>query len=437
MRHQVNRRGFIKRTGAGVLGLSAMNYTALAQGFGATGVLPSDKIVVGMIGVGGMGMSRLNGFLEHDDVEIAAICDVDTRHVDRAVSTVREKRNATPRTFHDYRDLLDMTDLDAVVVVTPDHWHALPTVHACEAGKDVFVEKPLSYSIGEGRAMVEAADQYQRVTQMGNHIHNDLSNYRRVVERVKSGQLGTVTRVQIWKSSGEVNRDNLTATETPPELDYDFWLGVAPKRPYSPLRSHGTWRYFWDYSGGDFMDFWCHISDVAYWALDLEAPERVSALGGRYFNQDDAETPDAFEAQFAFPGLNYIFSLHPGPMPGFEHMGNIGCIFKGTDATLVTSYGEHEVYVDGELVEDMPEPSMHIPDSPGHIREFLDAVKSRNMDTTCNVRYGHRLTKGGLLANVAYRSGTTVQWDNEREEIVGNEVAAQMLSDSFRHSWIL
>jgi len=437
MKHQLNRRGFLKSTGAGLVGLAAMNYTALAKGLGSTGVSPNDKIVIGMIGVGGMGMSRLNGFLEHADVEIAAICDVDSRHVDRAVSTVQQKRNHTPRRVHDYRDLLDMTDIDAVAVVTPDHWHALPTVHACEAGKDVFVEKPLSYSVGEGRAMARAAETYQRVTQMGNHIHNDLPNYRRVVERIKSGQLGKVTRVQIWKSSGEVTRGNLSETTPPPELDYDFWLGVAPKRPYSPLRSHGTWRYFWDYSGGDFMDFWCHISDVAYWALDLKAPDRISAIGGRFFNLDGAETPDAFEAQFSFPGLNYTFSLHPGPMPGFEHMGNIVCVFQGTEATLVTTYGKHEVYVDGKKVEDMPEPTLHIPDSPGHLREFLDAIKSRNMNTTCNVGYGHQLTKAGLLANIAYRSGSTILWDDEREEIIGNPTAAQMLSESFRLSWML
>jgi predicted dehydrogenase len=285
--------------------------------------------------------------------------------------------------------------------------------------------------------MVKAAETHQRVTQMGNHIHNDLSNYRRVVERVKSGQLGKVTRVHLWKSANKEDRGNPPVSAPPPELDYDFWLGVAPKRPYTSLRSHFTWRYFWDYSGGDFMDFWCHISDVAYWALDLEAPERISAMGGRYFTTDGTETPDALEAQFAFSGLNYIFSLHPGPMPGFEHMGHIGCIFEGTDAMLVTTYDRHEVYVDGKKVDGMPAPSLHIPDSPGHIREFLDAIKSRNMDTTCNVRYGHKLTKAGLLANIAYRTGSTVQWNDEREEIIGNAKAAQMLSDSFRQPWIL
>ena len=433
----MNRRTFIKSTGVGLLGLTAGGCHSLTKGLGASGVSPSDKIVMGMIGVGGMGKNRLNGFLEHDDVEIGAICDVDSRHLDEAVAIVEEKRGRTPNTFRDFRYLLEMRDIDAVAVVTPDHWHALPTIRAFEAGKDVFVEKPLSYSVGEGRAMAEAAKKHQRVTQMGNHIHNDLNNYRRVVERVKSGQLGKVTRVQLWKVSGMEDLGNPPNTEPPPELDYDFWLGMAPKRPYNPLRSHFTWRYFWDYSGGDFMDFWCHISDVAYWALDLEAPERISAIGGRRFVDDGTETPDSLEAQLAFPGLSYSFRLHPSPMPGFEHMGSIGCIFEGTEATLVTTYGKHEVYVDGKKVEDMPDPDMHIPNSPGHLREFLDGIKSRNMDTTCNVRYGHKLTKAGLLANIAYRTGTTLEWDDQHEKIVGNPEASRLLRTSFRHPWIL
>jgi predicted dehydrogenase len=341
----ISRRAFITKTGAGLLGLSALEQRFLAKGFAATGVAASDRIVLGMIGVGGMGKNRLRGFLEHPDVEVAAICDVDASHVEEAIAIVREKRGRTPKAFHDFRELLDDREIDAVAVVTPDHWHAIPTVRACEAGKDVFVEKPLSYSVAEGRAMVDAATRYGRVTQMGNHIHNDVSNYRRVVERVKSGQLGRVTRVHLWKASSTEDRGNPPDGTPPPGLDYDFWLGVAPPRRYNPLRSHFTWRYFWDYSGGEFMDFWCHISDVAYWALDLKAPESVSAVGGRYFLRDGTETPDSLEAQLSFPGLTYVFRLHPGPMPGFEHMGHIGCVFVGTVATLVTNYEGHEVYV--------------------------------------------------------------------------------------------
>lgn len=441
-----SRRRFIKSTAAGVLGLTVGGCRSIANGSGETGaapviapagVSPGDRIVVGMIGVGGMGMNRLRGFLEHDDVEIGAICDVDSRHVDEAVALVKQQRNRTPASFHDFRRLLEMSDVDAVAIVTPDHWHAVPTVRASEAGKDVFVEKPLSYSVGEGRAMVEAAARHGRVTQMGNHIHNDVSNYRRVVERIKSGQLGRITRVDLWKTSSTEDRGNPANQAPPKELDYDFWLGPAPERPYNPLRSHGTFRHFWDYSGGTFIDFWCHIADVAFWALDLDAPSTVSATGGRYFLNDGTETPDTVYAAFEFPGLMMTYTLHPQPMPGYEHMGHIGAVFVGEDATLVTNYNDHEVYVQGRLAPDFPEPEMHIPDSPGHLREFLDGIRDRNMDTTCNVAYGHRLSKVGLLANIAYRTESTVHWDGANEDIVGNPAARSLLSRSYRHPWTL
>lgn len=433
----VSRRSFLETAGAGLAGLSAVSYSSLAKGMGPSGVSPNDTIVTGFIGVGGMGKNRLRGFLEHDDVEAAAICDVDTRHVEEAVGMVQERRNRQPDTYGDFRNLLEDDSIDAVTVVTPDHWHAIPTVRACEAGKDVFVEKPLSYSVAEGRAMVEAAEEHKRVTQMGNHIHNDVNNYRRVVERVQSGQLGRISRVHLWRTSSTEGRGNPPNQEPPEELDYDMWLGPAPKRPYNPLRSHGTFRHFWDYSGGTFIDFWCHIADVAFWALNLGAPTNISSTGGRYYINDGTETADTQQATFEFPELIMTYDFHPKPLAGYEHMGGIGAVFVGEDATLVTNYREHEVYVDGELAEDFPDPDMHIPNSPGHVREFLDGIKERNMNTTCNVGYGHGLSKVGLLANIAYRTESTIHWDDANEEIVGNPNASRLLSRSFRHPWKL
>ncbi len=433
----VSRRSFLETAGAGLAGLSALNYSSLAKGMGPSGVSAQDTITMGFIGVGGMGKNRLRGFMEHDDVDVAAICDVDTRHIDEAVGMVQEERDRQPDTYGDFRNLLEDDSIDAVTVVTPDHWHAIPTVRASEAGKDVFVEKPLSYSVAEGRAMVTAANENKTVTQMGNHIHNDVNNYRRVVERVQSGQLGRITRIHLWKTVGTEGRGNPPNQQAPEELNYDFWLGPAPKRPYNPLRSHGTFRHFWDYSGGTFIDFWCHIADVAFWAMNLDAPSIVSSTGGRYYINDGTETTDTQHASFEFPELIMTYDLHPQPQPGYAHMGGIGAVFVGEEATLVTNYSDHELYVDGERVSDFPEPEMHIPNSPGHLREFLNAVKNRNMDTTCNVEYGHNLSKVGLLANIAYRTESTLHWDDSEEEIIGNPAASQLLSRSFRHPWTL
>jgi predicted dehydrogenase len=399
---------------------------------------PSDQIVMGLIGVGGMGTSRLREFVREPDVRIAAICDVDRRHLDRAIAYVEKERGYRPEGYGDFRRLLAVREIDAVTVVTPDHWHAIPTIRAFEAGKDVFVEKPLSYSVAEGRAMADASLRYQRVTQMGNHIHAS-ENYRRVVELVQSGLLGPIRRVDSWIVFNPAAIANNNEPDTvPPELDYDFWLGPAPKRPYEPLRSHFTYRHFWDYSGGTFIDFWCHIVDVALWALDLPAPRSVVAVGGRLHLTDDrTETPDTVNALLDYPNLMFSYSVRPSPPSGFEHMGSIGCVFEGTNGTLVTNYSTNEVWVKGRKVEDFPRPPESISASPGHVREFLDAVKARNLETTCNVRYGHRLTKLGLLANIAYRAGRRIQWDDVRERIVDDDRADDMLRRKFRKPYNL
>ncbi len=426
----ISRRTFLGNAVAGAA-LTALNRRALA------GHSPNDQVVLGMIGVGGMGLSRLKEFMRHDDVRVAAICDVDRRHLDRAVAEVEKVRGGKPRSFGDFRRLLEDKEIQAVAVVTPDHWHAIPTVRAFEVGKDVFVEKPLSYSVPEGRAMADASLKYQRVSQMGNHIHNDHSNYRRVVELVRSGKLGRITRVHCWKTSPtRPSTTNMPATR-PPELDYDFWLGPAPLRPYHPLRCHFSFREFWDYSGGTFIDFWCHIVDVAVWALDLKAPRSVSAVGGRFFISDETETPDTLEAILEYPELILMFHFRPTPLPGFEHMGHIGCLFEGTEASLVVNYEQHEVWARGKKIDDFPRPDPTIPDSRGHIREFLDAIKTRNLDTTCNVRYGHRVTKPGLLSNIAFRTGRRIYWDDERERILGDSAAGKFLRRRFRRPWKL
>jgi predicted dehydrogenase len=427
----VSRRFFLGSLAGGIT-LAALNGRTL---FGQS---PSDQVVLGMIGVGGMGTNRLREFLGHADTRIAAICDVDRAHADRAVAEVEKARGYKPKIVGDFRRVLEDPEINAVVVVTPDHWHALAAVRAFEAGKDVFVEKPLSYSVAEGRMMADASLKYRRVSQMGNHIHNDHANYRRVVELVQSGKLGKITRAHCWKTSptrsgGRRGRPD----EQPASLDYDFWLGPAPKRPYHPLRSHGTFRQFWDYSGGTFIDFWCHIVDVAVWALDLKGPTSVAAMGGRFFLDDETETPDTLETLLEYPNLLLMFSFRPTPLSGFEHMGHIGCVFEGTEGTLVTNYTDHEVWVGGKKTTDFPRPAPSIPDSPGHTREFLDAIKARNLETTCNVRYGHRVTKPGLLSNISYRTGRRIHWDDTTERIVDDREASRYLSRRFRNDYKL
>lgn len=420
----ISRRTFLQSSSA----LAAIPSTRAAA--------PSDKIRVGFIGIGAQGSGRLREFMRHPDVTAAAICDADQLHLDAASAAIEKTQGHKPAAFRDFRALLDSKDIDAVMIATPDHWHALPAVLACQAGKDVFVEKPMAYSIAEGRAMANAAAHYGRVTQLGNHIHNDMPNYRRVVEIVRSGMLGSINRVYIGLSGGALSLPASASTTPPSTLDYNLWLGPAPSRPYDSNRSHRSYRYFWDYSGGVFIDFWCHYADLAFWALDLQAPLSVSAAGGRWLAKDNAETPDVLEVLYEFPNnLVLSWTLHPRGRPGYEHMGS-HVAFEGSNATLVANYSRHELYVKGKLEPNFTPPAQSIPDSPGHIREFLDSVKSR-ATTTCNLQYGHRLTKSGLLGNIAYRSGQRIRWDDAAERVTNSSPANALVSRAYRKPWKL
>jgi predicted dehydrogenase len=395
----------------------------------------SDKIQMGFIGVGRQGTSRLNEFMRQPDVVAVAVCDLDESHVASAAAAVEKAQGHRPETYHDFRKLLPRKDLDAVMIATPDHWHAMPVIAACQAGKDVFVEKPLAYSIGEGRAMVNAARKFQRITQMGNHIHNDRPTYRRVVEVIRSGALGEIHRVDCSLTTGNGSLGHQPDGSPPAGLDYEFWLGPAPKRAYNPLRSHFTYRYFWDYSGGALIDFWCHYTDVVHWALDLKAPTSISATGGRWGLDDDGETPNTLEVVSEYPKRILTWTLSPNGRPGFDAMGS-SVIFEGSSATLVTNYNRYEVYVKGKKEDAFQPPAPTIPDSPGHVREFLNAIKSRQA-TSCNVEYGHLLTKGGLLANLAFRTGDRLNWDDAHEKFTGHTPASRYLTRPYRKPWKL
>jgi predicted dehydrogenase len=422
---------------------SDLSRRTFCAGLGAAATLgwgrsaPSDQVSLAMIGVGNQGTGRLREFLRLDNVRIAAICDLDRRHAERAAALVAEARGTKPPIVTDFRRLLAMKEVDAVAVVTPDHWHAIPAVTAMAAGKDVFCEKPLSYTVQEGRAMADLSARQKRVTQMGNHIHNTGGNYRRAVEIVKSGKLGAIHRVHLWKTGPDKNFTTAEPPTVPDGFDYDFWQGPAPRRPYEPLRSHLNFRYFWDYSGGVFIDFWCHISDLAFWALGLEAAQTVAASGGRFVLTDRTECPDSLEVVMEFPKLLYQFSLRPTPLPGFEHMGNIGCLFEGSEASLVANYSTHEVWVRGKRVADFAAPPETIPPSPGHLQEWVSGIQSRNLDTTCNFRYGHQLSKHGLLANIALRTGRKLKWDDGRERFVADADASRYLRREYRRPWKL
>ncbi len=394
----------------------------------------NDSITLGFIGVGGMGSGLLDIFKKMPDVRIASVCDVYELNRLKA----KEAAGGKPEAVEDFRRVLDRKDIDAVVVATPDHWHAIPTILACQAGKDVYCEKPLSFRIDEGRAMVTAATKAKRITQMGNLIHAG-DNYRRVVEIVRSGALGPISKARVWMAADRRGLGRPADCAAPAGLNYDMWLGPAPKREFNPNRFLFNWRFHWDYAGGILCDFVCHIVDLVHWAMDVDAPETITATGGRYVLDDNCETPDTLEVLYHYAkgpkGFDLIWSQTDGSAHGFEGMSQ-GIMFQGTDATLVASYGGYKIFptTRGATIEIPPQ---SIPASVGHHREWLNAIKTREQ-TTCHFEYGHRLSTVGHLGNIALWTGEKLRWDAKNERVITTHHANAFLSRmNPRAPWVL
>jgi predicted dehydrogenase len=392
----------------------------------------SESIVLGFIGTGVMGTGLLNIFKGFPDVRVAAVCDVYEPHARQAQSEADGK----PEVYHDFRKVLDRKDIDAVVIATPDHWHAIPTIMACQAGKDVYCEKPLTHRIVEGRAVVTAAEKHKRVTQMGNLIHAG-ENYRRAVEIVRSGALGTISKTRVFMAADRSGLGKPADCDPPTGCDYNFWLGPAPKRAFNPNRFSFNWRWFWDYGGGLITDFCCHIVDLIHWAMEVDAPRTVTASGGRFALGDNAETPDTLEVVYEYEknGKDFllVWSHTDANTHGIEDLG-LGIMFQGTEGTLVANYDTHKVI--SARGRTIAEPPKTLPRSVGHHREWLSAIKTR-AKCSCNFAYGHRLSSVGHLGNIALWSGEKLRWDAAGERFVNHPEANRFLSKEYRQPWVL
>ncbi len=392
----------------------------------------NDRIALGFIGTGGQGRGLIETFRKFPEVQVAAVCDVYEPHAGKG----RAISGGSPDLYADFRRVLDRKDIDAVVIATPDHWHAIMAILACQAGKDIYCEKPLGHRIQETRAMVTAAEKAGRVTQMGNLIHAT-ENYHRVVEIVRSGVLGKISKTRVWMAADRRGLGRPADGTPPTGCDYDLWLGPAPKRPFNPNRFTFNWRYFWDYGGGILMDFCCHIVDLVHWAMEVDAPHKIAAVGGRYALDDNAEVPDTLEVAYEYRKGDETFlmawSQTDASSHGIEDQG-LGIMFQGTEATLVASYGHYRILPEtGKRIE---EPPRTLPRSVGHHREWLDAMKSRAR-CSCHFGYGHRLTSVGQLGNIALRTGETLRWDPIAERITNHESANDYLTKEYRAPWTL
>lgn len=414
----------------------------------------NERVRLGFIGVGNRGDQVLDAFLKHPDCEVVALCDLSKPFMDFAA----RKTGGSPKQFHDYRRLLDMKDIDAVVISTPDHWHALQAVDACRAGKDVYVEKPLSLCIDEGRKISHAVRKYSRVCQVGIH-RRSVAVCREAAEFVRGGGLGKITAARAFHVQNEwPNGIGNPADENPPaDLDWDAWLGPAPKRSYNKNRTFYRFRWFYDYSGGQVTNFGVHYLDFIQWALGANAPERVTALGGKPAGmKDNREIPDTLEAVWQYPGGTIVTfsqfnaSAAQWSVPGCE------VELRGTLGTLYLLGNGYEVVPDAISEDEFPartpltrlqdgkyrknakariEPRQSRGHSTGdtvpHARNFLDCVKSR-AKCNCDIETGHRSTSTTLLANIALKTGSVIEWDAENERVKNNADANKLLTCKYR-----
>lgn len=400
---------------------------------------PGERIRLGFIGCGNQGAHNLNAFLANEDVVVRALCDVDSRHLARAAARVRESQGRPAVEHKDFRRLLEMRDLDAVVISTPDHWHALPFLYACQAGLDVWCEKPLSHNIVEAQAMLQAARRHGTVVQVGTWQRSQ-PHMITAVNLVKSGALGKIQVCRAWWVGNGLKPIGRTQpTNPPPELDFDLWLGPAPRVPYHENRVHYNFRWFMDYAGGQMSNWGVHMADVVFWAMGVDAPISVSAAGGNYVMDDDRAlpggTPDTLVAVYRFPEFVLQWEHRFGNARGLDGGADAGLAFIGENGTLLLDRGGWRVVPEGRRMEPVAEKG-----SGGlqeHVRNFLDCIRTR-MTPRSDIETMYRTTRNCHLGNLAYLLGRTVEWDAERETTPNREARRLLVYQrEYRKPWSL
>jgi predicted dehydrogenase len=422
----IQRREFLKRGALGAVGFSILP-SLISRG------APSDKLRIAHIGLGGMGNQHMEWFAALPGVDIVALCDVDSDHLQGTLQSLKKFHPDTQaKTYGDFRHVLDRKDIDAITCATPDHWHAQIATLAFQAGKDVYGEKPLSYDIREGQMMLQNLNKHKRIFQLGTQIHAT-DNYHRVVEIIRSGAIGNVHTIRLWKNGFSPGLGFPKPQTPPPNLNWDMWLGPAPVADYFPERCHKSYRYFLDYSGGVFADFWCHIADVAWWAVHPKGLKSVTARGEK--TGEIADAPKWIDADFEFENVKLLWTTEPPDVPGAAGRG-IGAYFEGDKGTLICDYKTRAITINGETVEDIPSVDQTIPRSPGHQQNFVDAVKSRNQPES-NLAYAREMTLPMHLAIISWRLGRKLEWDASREKFKDDSEANDFLSRKYRKSWNL
>jgi predicted dehydrogenase len=406
---------------------------------------PNDQIQVAIVGLGGRGRYQILEYAKRNDVRIAAVCDVDAGAAQKAVQLVEEQNRAKPKVYVDIRQLLDDRQIDVVSIATCNHWHTLATIWACQAGKDVYVEKPGSHNLFEGQQAMAAARKYQRIVQIGLQARS-LQHYRRAIELVHQGAIGKVymARGICFKRRKSIGRG--VPGPVPPGVDFDLWLGPAPERPFQANRFHYNWHWFWDTGNGDIANQGVHEMDLARWALGKDTlPRKVHASGAKFITDDDQETPNTMLATFEYEDCHLVFEVR-GLLTGGEasisrQEGNfIGNTFYGSDGYLSLSSEGFQLYrgEDRELAEQLQHVEPRLWDTGAHIENFLKAVRSgQSKDLNCEVAQGRLSAALCHLANISYRTGRVLQLNADEEKILNDSDAEKYTRRQYRSPFVV
>lgn len=447
-RYGTSRRALMK--GSAAMALSAASYGRV---LGA-----NERIGLGFIGFGLIGKRHVLDFKAMPDTDLVAVAEVHKGRLDEAVATM----GGAPSKYGDFRQLLDDKAVDAVVVSTPDHWHAMMTMMACAAGKDVYVEKPLSLFVREGRWMVDVAKRHGRVVQVGTQQRSG-PHYQKARELVRTGHIGQIVSVRMWSYRNIMpGFGSPRDCDSPSVMDYDMWLGPAPKRPYNPNRALYHFRWHWDYSGGQMTNLGQHSLDIVQWFLGASAPKAVTSSGGRFALKDNGETPDTQDSLFEYDDWTASWSLREASRGSATPSGLEFC---GTKGSLSISRKGFTITPDLEVTPEAVVPrfgSAHPVGGPAatgertsgrkltdaledrtgdeydqfrrHAANFLDAVRTRR-EPISDLESGHRVATACHLANLSLRLGRKLRWNSERELIVGDSEAESMLERPYRAPW--
>lgn len=431
-----NRRKFIKNTAVAAAAVS------VAPSIINACASPTEKVNVALIGCRSMGWSNLTSFLKKENnVECVALCDVDAHVLEEKAAAVEKQTGTKPQTIGDFRKVLDNPDIDAVIIGTPDHWHAVMTMMALQAGKHVYVEKPMAHSIEECNAMVAAQKKYPDLKVQVGMWQRSSKHWFEASDIVKSGELGDVHLVKAWIYKGYDNPyPMMEDTSAPDYVDYDMWLGPAPKRPFNPNRFHYNFRWWWDYAGGAMTDWGVHLLDFALYGMDAGMPENISPGGGIYYHEKGAiETPDIQQALYGYPKHTMIWECGLNPGIGPYQRGH-GVAFIGQKGTLVVDRSGWETLPDNNAAERKPffEGKKQKNSGDGldeHVQNFLKCIREGGL-LNAPVEVGAKTAIVSEMGNIAYRAGRKIHWNNESNTFLEDE-ATQMMSLNYNPNWQL